>query len=691
LLDAAAVSNYFSGSCVSALVTHVPDEGFPFPFGADLQHGGINFAVFSAHAERIELCVFNHGQETRYALHGPIDNVFHGFLRGASAGLIYGYRAHGKYAPHEGHRFNAKKLLLDPYAKVIVGKHVWSDAHSDQSDVDNADIALKAQVYVTPAHARQLPRTPDADTVLYEVHVKGFTKTMPLIPTSIRGTYSAIAHPASIDHLKRLGVTSLSLLPVHYRLDEPALAARDMTNYWGYNTLGFFCVEPRLSMTPDDTSTANVEFRSMVDTLHANGFEVLLDVVYNHTPEADGSGATLSFRGLDNASWYRLDHGDPSHTENFTGCGNTLNVHHPRVTQFVLDSLRFWVEAMGVDGFRFDLAPVLGRTEQHFHRDAPFFTALRQDPVLARVRLIAEPWDLGPNGYQVGQFPSNFLEWNDKFRDCVRRYWLGGLTTRGELAQRLTASSDLFRHNQRRPTASVNYISVHDGFTLTDMVSYSRKNNHANGENNRDGRDDEPCNNFGIEGTDCDPHIANTRSRVRRAMIATLLLAQGTPMLCSGDEIGNSQSGNNNPYCLDDETTWLNWGHADTAFYAFVADMVSLRKREPLLRRNVWFDVESDENAAQITWFAPNGRVLWMNDWHVPNENAFASLIESRGTDQTKLLLAFNPERRSVTFTIPTEQWRVEIDSSLELKKLARFDSAIEVPSRSVVVLLASR
>jgi isoamylase len=668
---------------------HLLSEGFPFPFGAELQNGGVNFAVFSAHAERIELCVFDQGKETRYVLHGPVDNVFHGFLHGAGAGLTYAYRAHGKYAPREGHRFNANKLLLDPYAKAIVGKHIWSDAHSDQNNIDNADVALKAQVCAATVHASRLARIPDANVVLYEVHVRGFTKTMPQIPASIRGTYAAIAHHASIDHLKRLGVTSLSLLPVHYRLDEPALTARGMTNYWGYNTLGFFCAEPRLSMTPNDSSAANAEFRAMVESLHANGFEVLLDVVYNHTPEADERGTTLSFRGLDNTSWYRLDPSDKIRTENFTGCGNTLNAHHPRVTQFILDSLRYWVEVMGVDGFRFDLAPVLGRTERDFHRDAPFFTALKQDPVLARVRLIAEPWDVGPSGYQVGQFPSNFLEWNDKFRDSVRRYWLSGSTSRGELAQRLTASSDLFQHSQRQPTASVNYISVHDGFTLMDLVSYSRKYNHANGENNRDGRDDEPCANFGVEGTTDDVHIINIRSRVRRAIMATLLLAQGTPMLCSGDEIGNSQSGNNNPYCLDDETTWLNWDHADGAFLTFVASVIALRKREPLLRRGVWFSERPNETDAQLTWIAPNGCVLQVGDWQAHDECAFACIIASQNTGTAKFLLAFNPQACAITFTIPTGNWHVVMDSSLELGNAIEFDSRIEIPSRSVVVLSA--
>ncbi len=483
------------------------------PMGAHVRDGGVNVAVFSQNAQRIELCLFDAAGATelkRYELHGPHDGVFHGFLPGVGAGAVYGLRAHGPYDPCKGHRFNAHKLLLDPCAREIVGRFEWKPEHHGYQlghpegplsfdERDNAADALKARVAPAGTPARgwlNAPRVAPADVVLYEVHVKGFSKQSGGVPPELRGTYAGLAHPVSIAHFKALGVTTLSLLPVQYHVDEPALGGRGLTNYWGYNTLGFFCPDPRLSATPDDPAAVNAEFRAMVATLHEHGLEVVLDVVYNHTPEGNEHGPTISFRGLDNASWYRALPDEPGTMENLTGCGNTVNVAHPHVTQFVLDSLRYWVQEMGVDGFRFDLAPVLGRTKAGFQPDAPFFVAMRQDPVLARVHLIAEPWDAAPDGYQVGKFPGRFLEWNDKFRDTVRRYWLfAGLPDavgRGELARRFTASSDLFNHGQRSPLASVNFLAVHDGYTLADLTRYSRKHNEANGEGNRDGRDGEP-------------------------------------------------------------------------------------------------------------------------------------------------------------------------------------------------------
>ncbi|TAG05947.1 MAG: glycogen debranching enzyme GlgX [Betaproteobacteria bacterium] len=668
-------------------------EGLPYPFGAHVRDGGVNFAVFSDHARSIELCVFDERGETRYSLHGPFAGVFHGFLRGAQCGLIYGYRAHGDYAPESGHRFNEHKLLLDPYARAIVGKHQWGGAHRGDNSVDNATIALKALVAPELAPARRLARLPDAEAVIYEVHVKGFSATNTSIPPALRGTYAGLAHADSIAHLKRLGVTSLSLLPVQYRLDEPSLVDRGMSNYWGYNTLGFFSVEPRLSMTPDDPIAANEEFRRMVEVLHEHGFEVLLDVVYNHTPEGNEQGATLSFRGLDNKSWYRLERNDLARAENLTGCGNTLNVQHPRVTQFVLDSLRYWVNVMGVDGFRFDLAPVLGRTAQHYDRNAAFFVALKQDPVLSTVRLIAEPWDIGSDGYQVGNFPAGWFEWNDKYRDAVRRYWLDGATTRGELARRFTASSELFASAQRRPTASVNFISVHDGFTLMDMVSFSTKHNRANGEGNRDGRGDEPCMNFGVEGESADAAITELRARVRRAMMATLLLSQGTPMICAGDEIGNSQGGNNNPYCLDNETTWLNWDRADTSFCEFVSRVLALRRSEALLRHNQWLGELTDGCTPTVAWRAPNGCTMSHEQWQSRHERAFACVLHGASNSPQPFFIAFNPHAEASEFCLPEGSWRVVLDSSRAFVSASSGDavsgSVFMMPSRAVVVLRA--
>ena len=459
-----------------------------------------------------------------------------------------------------------------------------------------------------------------------------------------------------------------------------------MSNYWGYNTLGFFCPDPRLAQAKDPAEVA-AEFRSMVDTFHRHDLEVVLDVVYNHTPEGNEHGPTLSFRGLDNASWYRLD--ASFRAENFTGCGNTVNIAHPQVTRFVLDSLRYWVQEMGVDGFRFDLAPVLGRTDHGFDAQAAFFIALRQDPLLAQVRLIAEPWDGGPDGYQVGRFPGRFQDWNDRFRDAMRGYWLGRAVDRGEFARRFTASNDLFHHHQRRPTASVNFIVAHDGFTLSDVVSYSRKRNLANGENNRDGRDDELSDNFGAEGATGDPTINLQRMRVRRAMMASLLLAQGTPMLCSGDEIGNSQHGNNNAYCQDNPTGWLDWGNADRGFCAFVAELIALRRGEPLLRHGSWFN-EAGEHAtgALLVWRLADGRLPAIADWHDPHFRALACVIGLADGSAASLLLVFNPGPAAMHFVLPTGNWSLLLDSGGELAGgPLEFSSSLDAPARCVVVL----
>ncbi|MCP5270749.1 MAG: glycogen debranching protein GlgX [Burkholderiaceae bacterium] len=661
------------------------DEGRHEPFGAVARDGGVNVAVFSEHATRIELCLFSaHGRAElkRLALHGPHDGVFHGFLPGAGPGLVYGLRAHGPYAPEQGHRFNPHKLLLDPWAREIVGTHVWRPEHhgyepghpdnaSSFDARDNAAWALKARVPAPlPPPASTPPRHAVSDLVLLELHVKGFSMQHPDIPEALRGTYAGLAHPAAIAHFQALGVTTLSLLPVFYALDEPALAARGAVNHWGYNTLGFFCPSPRYAACARsgdvDPAAVAAEFRQMVDTLHAHGLEVVLDVVYNHTPEGDEHGTTLSWRGLDHASWYRLAPDNRGRCENLTGCGNTLNVAHPRVTQFVLDSLRHWVEAYGVDGFRFDLAPVLGRTAHGFDPNAAFFTALRQDPVLARVHLIAEPWDAAYDGYQMGRFPGRFLEWNDQFRDTVRRYWLRRGVHRGDFARRFTASSDLFHHGQRRPSASVNFIAVHDGFTLADLTSYDRKHNEANGEHNRDGRDGEPAASFGVEGPTADPAIRLRRDRVRRAMLATLAFAQGTPMFCAGDEIANSQGGNNNAYNQDNPTGWLDWANADADLRAFAARCIALRRALPALHHDRWYAPGpccGDDCA--IVWLRPGGRPMIDGDWHSPHEHAFACQI-SPGQGH-RVLLLFNPEDQPTPFTLPAYRWTLALDSSGEL------------------------
>ncbi len=508
----------------------------------------------------------------------------------------------------------------------------------------------------------------------------------------LRGTYAGLAHPAAIAHFKALGVTTLSLLPVQYSLAEPHLAKLGLPNYWGYNTLGFFCPDPRLACAAnrDDPTAVAAEFRQMVEALHQHGLEVVLDVVYNHTAEGSELGPTLSFRGLDNASWYRLAADDKSRSENISGCGNTLNCAHPRVTQFVLDSLRYWVSEMGVDGFRFDLAPVLGRTAQGFDPQAAFFTALRQDPVLADARLIAEPWDAGHDGYQLGHFPGRFIEWNDKFRDAVRGYWLGsGNIGRGELARRFMGSSDLFQHGSRAPLASVNFVAVHDGFTLADVVSYSRKHNHANLEDNRDGRDGELCANFGVEGPTEDLAIQATRARVRRAMLATLALAQGTPMLCGGDEIGHSQGGNNNAYCQDNAVTWLDWSSAEPTTQAFVAQLLSLRRSEPLFHHANWFVAPpGSAGEACSCWFNPGGQEMSPDDWHASGNYAFAVQLRQAGAEQAALMVIFNPAPEQTPFTIRDGPWRLLLDSSAELQDCEwPRDSTLMVPAHALWVL----
>ncbi len=690
------------------------------PMGSTLRDGGVNFAVFSEHAQAIELCLFDHSgvrELRRYALHGPDDGVFHGFLEGVSAGLVYGYRAHGPYEPERGHRFNPHKLLLDPYAREIVGRHRWRaehygyevghpDGNRSFDRRDNATHALKARVTAPAGPAaghRNAPRRATSELVLYELHVKGFSKTHPDIPPALRGTFAALAHPASIAHFKSLGVTTLSLLPVHHKLDEPRLLEKGLVNYWGYNTIGFFCPEPALASNRDDPGAAAAEFRATVATLHEQGLEVVLDVVYNHSAEGDDNGATLSFRGLDNASWYHLQAGDRSRCENFSGCGNTLNIAHPRVTQWVLDSLRYWVEAMGVDGFRFDLAPVLARTRHGFDPHAAFFTALRQDPVLARAHLIAEPWDVGYDGYQLGRFPARWLEWNDKFRDTVRRYWLFSGEARGigrgELARRFTASSDLFHHGARRPVSSVNFIASHDGMTLNDLASYSQRHNHANGEANHDGHGAEVCANLGVEGPSDDAALQALRQRMRRAMVATLLLAQGTPMLCAGDEIGRTQQGNNNAYCQDNAISWLDWASADRDFQAFVAQVLSLRRNEPALRHDRWFHPPPcAPGERSLSWHTPAGREMQLNDWHDMGQHAFACQIDASpgeardATIRHHLTLAFNPGPAPTAMRLGAGRWQVVLDSSLELAAGTEpaVDGSLAVPAHALVVLRGS-
>lgn len=595
--------------------------GRPSPLGATADAGGVNFALFSEHATKVELCLFDspdaQAESQRIALPEKTNQVWHGFLPKAKLGQIYGYRVHGPHEPEHGHRFNPRKVLLDPYARAIARELRWNDAVLDPNR-DTAHCAPLARVVDSVFHwnGDQPLRTSWHETVVYELHVKGFTKQHPDVPEKLRGTYAGVASPAAIEHLRELGVTAVELLPVHYHIDEHFLASKGRVNYWGYNTLGFLAPDPRYSASGPEGAVA--EFQAMVRRLHASGIEVILDVVYNHTAEGNEHGPTLSFKGIDNAAYYRLAD-DRARYVDFTGCGNSLNVAHPRTLQLIMDSLRHWVLAMHVDGFRFDLASALARELWEVDKLGAFFDIIHQDPVLSEVKLIAEPWDLGPNGYQVGNFPVLWSEWNGKYRDCVRRFWKGYGGTVSELASRLAGSSDLFGDDGRRPSASVNFITAHDGFTLRDLVSYNSKHNEANGEENRDGCNDNDSWNCGAEGPTDDAAINTLRARQQRNFLATLLLSQGVPMLLAGDEFGQTQHGNNNAYCQDSPIAWLDWKLSDEqrALLDFTRELIRLRKSQPVFRRRHFFQgraIHSGE-IKDLYWLKPDGTEMTDADW----------------------------------------------------------------------------
>ncbi|MEB2317205.1 MAG: glycogen debranching protein GlgX [Pseudomonadota bacterium] len=654
--------------------------GRPWPLGATQGPDGVNFALFSAHATRVWLCLLDEaGRETaRLPLPRRTEDVWHGLLPGAAAGLAYGYRVEGPRSAATGHRFNPAKLLIDPYARRFAGHFAWSDDHLD-NDADNARHTLRAVVDASGFdwQGDAPPAIPLEDTVLYEVHVKGATVTHPGVPERDRGRYRGLAAPAFVDHLKRLGVTAVSLLPVHQAIDERPLVERGLVNYWGYNTIGFFAPDARLA-----ESDPVAEFREMVRGLHAAGLEVILDVVYNHTAEGDDRGPILSFRGIDNVAYYRLLPNEPAHHENLTGTGNALDASHPRVMQLVLDSLRYWVEQMHVDGFRFDLAPVLGRKAVHrgsvFSGRAALFQAIAQDPVLARVKLIAEPWDVGPGGYQLGAFPAGWSEWNDRYRDQIRAFWVRKAAYRGEIASRIAGSRDVFGHHRRSPTASVNYIAAHDGFTLHDVVSYDRRHNEANGEDNRDGTADNHSWNCGVEGPTPLLAVNALRGRLKRAMLATLFLSQGVPMLLGGDEIGRSQQGNNNAYNQDGPISWFDWTHADEALAGYVAKLAALRRRYPQLRRRAWLEGHADaQGRRDITWLNRRGEEMNERQWGEWGRYAFGFLLGGTGTassasaavdaadavDAPELLVLINGEASDWTMAIPPGAWRPVLDT----------------------------
>lgn len=659
--------------------------GRPYPLGATWDGLGVNFAVFSAHAQRIDLCIFDkvgRREVARMCLPEFTDEVWHGYLPDARPGLLYGFRAFGPYDPMRGHRFNPHKLLLDPYARGLHGALVWSDAlfgyriGASRGDLsfDRRDSGQAMPKCVVGGEAcawgdDHLPDVPWGQAVIMEAHVRGMSILREDVPVAERGTFRALSHPRTLEYLTKLGVTSLELMPVQAFARDRFLLERGLTNYWGYSTLGFFA--PHAAYLSDGSLH---EMRGAIRRLHAAGIEVILDVVYNHTCEGNELGPTLSWRGLDNATYYRLVPSDERHFINDTGCGNTLNLSHPRVLQMVMDSLRYWATEFHVDGFRFDLGTTLARESYGFDPWAGFFDALRQDPVLSRLKLIMEPWDPGPGGYQLGNFPPGFLEWNNRFRDTTRRFWRGDALQRGDMAVRLSGSGDLFDRRGRRPYASINFITAHDGFTLMDQVSYCARHNEANGENGQDGHADNLSANWGMEGPTTDPAITHVRTLVRRGMLATLLLAQGTPMLLAGDEIGQTQQGNNNAYCQDNATSWLDWSLLDHPqgheMRAYVARLTALRRAHPSVRGDTFWHARHcpSPDITDISWHAADGTAMTPEKWNDPNDRILglrrACRCPGDATDITFLVL--NPGLQEAICTLPEPEgdWLLLLDSA---------------------------
>jgi glycogen operon protein len=666
--------------------------GQPYPFGATFDGYGTNFAAYSSVAERVELCLIHDGdggaaeREERIDLTLGVGHVWHGYLPRVRPGQRYGYRVHGPWEPRAGVRCNAAKLLADPYARGFAGALRWSSAlfAHDRRDPDgppnredSAPFMLKSvveQAYFDWGNDK-LPRIPWHETVIYEVHVKGFTIAHPRVPPELRGTYLGVSHPTSIEHLQRLGVTAVELLPVHQFVHEGFLLERGLRDYWGYNSLGYFAPHDEYAAAPGD---AAAEFKYMVKALHHAGIEVILDVVYNHTAEGNHLGPTLSLRGLDNAAYYKLVADDPRYYQDYTGTGNTLNVRHPNVLQLIMDSLRYWVSEMHVDGFRFDLAAALARELHEVDRLSAFFDLIHQDPIISRVKLIAEPWDVGQGGYQVGNFPPLWSEWNGLYRDCVRDLWRGQRTVLGDFATRFTGSSDLYAAGARRPHASINFVTCHDGFTLRDLVSYDHKHNDDNGEDNRDGTDDNRSWNCGAEGATVDPQVLALRARQSRNLLATLFLSQGIPMLLGGDEIGRSQRGNHNGYCQDSDVSWFDWDHADHDLLAFARALGQFYRAHPVFRRRGWFQGRPIHGSRvdDIGWFTPGGERMVEADWSDAAANVLGVFLNGEGIItpgargerilDDSFYIAFNAHHEPTSFHIPRVlggRWRLVMDT----------------------------
>jgi isoamylase len=695
--------------------------GRPFPLGATWDGSGVNFALFSEHATAVELCLFEHAdfaeESNRIPLPERTDYVWHCYLPDVKPGQCYGYRVHGPYAPHAGRRFNAAKLLIDPYAKAITSPIPWSRALfayridspvSDlESDHENSAARVPKCVVVDSTFdwGNDAPlRTPWNRSVIYECHVKGMTMRHPDVPEAVRGTYLGLASEPMLAYFRELGVTALELLPVHQHVIDRQLGLRELPNYWGYNSIGFFAPDVRFATKGFGAQVD--EFKRMVKTLHAAGIEVILDVVYNHTGEGNHLGPTVSLRGIDNQAYYRLDPTNPRLYLDFTGTGNTLNMHHPRTIQLVMDSLRYWVTEMHVDGFRFDLAPVLAREHYEVDRYSAFFDVIHQDPVLESTKLIAEPWDIGPGGYQLGQFPVRWAEWNGKYRDSVRHFWRGDDGMVSEMASRLAGSSDIYQQSGRAAYASVNFVTSHDGFTLADLVSYEQKHNEANGENNQDGHNDNISRNWGVEGPSDDPKVRAMRMQTMRNFIATIAFSQGVPMLSQGDELGRTQEGNNNAYCQDNEISWMDWGGAldddKRELLAFTKKVLEIRQANPVLRRRHFFrGVPVVEGGPKdLTWIRLDGSEMTEIDWHDPSNHAVGMLIHGDATDETDehgalivgdtLLLLVNGGERQACFFLPTESdadgWSGVIDTARDLAPVVQ-NGCVAVEGYSLVLL----
>jgi isoamylase len=691
-------------------------EGLPFPLGANWDGLGVNFALFSANATKVELCLFDSSGEVeleRIELPEYTDEIFHGYLPDAHPGLIYGYRVYGPYDPKNGHRFNHNKLLIDPYAKQLVGSLKWSEAlfgytigHPDGDlsfdERDSAPFVPKSKV-IDPAYTwgrDQRVSVPWDRTVLYETHVRGYTMRHPYVPDELKGTFSGLMVEDVIQHIRKLGVSSVELLPIHAFVNDQHLLQKGMTNYWGYNSIAFFAPDPRYL-----AHGKIAEFKEMVAHMHHAGLEVILDVVYNHTAEGNELGPTLSMRGIDNSSYYRLNADDKRYYINDSGTGNTLDLSHPCVLQLVTDSLRYWATEMHVDGFRFDLATILGRYRDGFDERHSFLVACRQDPVLRQVKLIAEPWDIGPGGYQVGRFAPGWAEWNDKFRDTVRAFWKGDEGQLADFAARMTASGNLFNHRGRRPYVSVNFVTAHDGFTLHDLVSYNDKHNEANDENNQDGSNNNLSWNHGVEGPTDDPAINELRLRQMRNFFATLLFAQGTPMIVAGDEFARTQHGNNNAYCQDSEIGWVNWDLDEDgkSLLQFVKRATKLRQTYPILRRNRFLVGDYNEaiGVKDVTWLAPDGSEMGIEQWEDRNARCMGMLMDGRaqetgirrpGGDAT-LLLVVNSHHDGVNFTLPPvpegKDWKCLLDTNrpdIHGQETFEFGSEYTVTARSLLL-----